>query len=165
LEKEKKFEEIVYQFKDKIESICKYYCQNPDDRKDIFQEILINIWNGLDRFKGKSTINTWVYRITVNTSLSFVSKSYYKKRKRLDNDIPEINTNNHTDSENWKITNLEIEINALPVIDRTLISLSVEGISIKEISEIVGISESNVKVKIHRIKKQLQQKLKDYKDE
>ena len=76
LEKEEKFNELVAQNTVRIQRICSYYNSDADDRKDMFQEVLINIWNSLDRFRGDSAINTWIYRIAVNTALSYTGKAY-----------------------------------------------------------------------------------------
>lgn len=74
--KEEHFKVIIAENGDKITRICRYYNPNTEDQKDMYQEILVNIWNSMDRFRGESSISTWIYRIAVNTSLSFTGKAF-----------------------------------------------------------------------------------------
>ena len=80
-EKEIKFTEIIAANKARIESICSYYAPNTDEQNDIYQEVLINIWKSLDNFRGDAAISTWIYRIAVNTALSYNGKAF--KRMEL----------------------------------------------------------------------------------
>jgi RNA polymerase sigma-70 factor (ECF subfamily) len=83
--KEEKFKQLVEDNKSKLLRICRYYAPSVEDQKDMYQEILINIWKSLDSFRGESQIATWIYRIAVNTSLGFAGKQY--KRMKLNVDI------------------------------------------------------------------------------
>ena len=165
MEKEEKFNSIVSENSIRIRRICSYYNANADDQKDMYQEILVNIWKSLDHFNGNSAISTWIYRIAVNTSLSYTGKAYKNMKLMIDADTQ--NLNSILDEENLDLKteqdkaleNLQIEMNLLSVIDKTLLSLLLEGLSMKEISDVVGITESNVKVKIHRIKTHLKKQL------
>jgi RNA polymerase sigma-70 factor (ECF subfamily) len=154
-EKEEKFKILIKESSDKILRICRYYSRTEDDAKDLYQEILINIWKSLDTFRGDSAISSWVYRIALNTSLGFASKQFKQLQFTLDIDI---NSLQILDSEHFiedKQTNIEelmVSLNQLSIIDKTIISLVLEELSTKEISEIIGITEPNVRVKIHRIK-------------
>lgn len=131
----------------------------------MYQEVLINIWKSLDQFKGKSAISTWVYRVAVNTSLSFTGKSYREMQLIINTDTQ--NLSSILDNEDLEIkrkeekqfNQLQNELNMLSVIDKALISLMLEGLSMREIADVIGINEPNVKVKIHRIKTQLKNKL------
>lgn len=162
--KEKQFNKLINDNGEKIQRICNYYSSNSEDQKDMYQEILTNIWKSLDSFKGNSAISTWIYRIAVNTSLGFTGKAF--KRMKL---LVNANTDNLSYlvdesfddkiKEEEQFNKLQIELNQLSVIDKSLISLMLEGVSMKEIASIIGITESNVKVKIHRIKDQLKSKL------
>lgn len=131
----------------------------------MYQEVLINIWKSLETFRGDSSISTWVYRVAVNTSLSFTSKSFKHMKLMVHADTQ--NLNSLLDEENLEeklkqeaqLNQLQTEINQLSVIDHVLISLLLEGQTMKEIAIIIGITEPNVKVKIHRIKTHLKTKL------
>lgn len=131
----------------------------------MYQEVLVNIWKSLDNFRGDSAISTWVYRVAVNTSLSFTGKSYKQMKLMVHSDTQ--NLSSIIDDENLEdklneeslFDNLQCELNLLSVIDKALISLMLEGLSMKEIGNVIGLSEANTKVKIHRIKAQLKTKL------
>ncbi len=165
--KEEKFNQIVHENKDRIQRICKYYNTNQTDQQDMYQEILVNIWNSLDNFRGEAALSTWLYRIAVNTSLSYTGKAYRQMKLIVNTDTENLNSIlEDTSLEEKKLqedqlNQLQTELNNLSVIDKALISLTLEGLSMKEIADVIGISEANVKVKIHRIKKQLKDKLTD----
>ncbi len=164
--KEEQFNTIVSENGDRIRNICRYYNSNVEDQKDMYQEVLVNIWKCLDNFKGNSAISTWVYRVAVNTSLSFTGKAFRRMKLIISAETTNLdlildNTNlqqKHTQEK--QLDRMQVELNQLSVIDKALISLMLEGLSMKEIAEVIGITEPNVKVKIHRVKTQLKEKLK-----
>lgn len=163
--KEERFNTIVAENKERIERICRYYVPNKEDQKDICQEILVNIWKSLEGFRGDSAISTWIYRIAVNTSLNYTGKSFKQMKLMVDVDTQNLSQLLDEDETNEKLMReayfqqLQMELNQLSVIDKTLVSLTLEGLSMKEIADVVGITEPNVKVKIHRIKQELKTKL------
>ena len=166
--KEEKFKKIISDYQDMIFRLCCSYVGDGDIRKDLYQNILLRLWKGLDTFENRSSISTWVYRISVNTSLDFLRTEFKKKSRSKYVDvnafeIADISNNFEEDlivSE--KIKFMYQCINKLGFIDKTIISLYLEDLSYREISEIVGISEKNVSVKLSRIKKKLNECLKDF---
>ena len=164
-DKEQRYNAIISENNDRIQRICRYYNSNIEDQKDMVQEVLINIWNSLDNFRGDSSISTWIYRVAVNTSLGFTGKKFKQMKLIVNTDTENLNT--ILDDETLETKKLEEnqfvqfqnELNLLSVIDKALMSLMLEGLSMKEISEVIGITEPNVKVKIHRIKTELKTKL------
>lgn len=165
MEKEAKFNEIVAENSVRIKRICSYYNSDLQDQKDMFQEVLVNIWKSLDGFKGASSINTWIYRIAVNTSLSYTGKTYRRMKLIVNTDTQNLCDVLDEDCigikqlQEKQFEMLQNALNMLSVIDKALISLMLEGLSMKDIASVIGISESNVKVKIHRIKAQLKKQL------
>jgi len=163
--KELRFKQIIEENKLRIDGICRYYSSNSEDRKDLYQEILVNIWKSLDKFRGDSAISTWIYRIAVNTSLSFAGKAYRNMNLSIDQTPQSLNILLDNDELELKqkkeqqLEALEAELNLLSIIDKALISLVLEGLSMREIADIIGLTEPNVKVKIHRIKETLKQQL------
>ncbi len=121
---------------------------------DLSQEVFINIWNKLDSFKGKSSHKTWVYRITVNTCLQYL-------RKEKNKIILPISKVVHTLVDEPKNTHanpnksLYDAIGQLNEVDRLIIMMVLEGQDYGDISEVLGVNPTNVRVKIHRIKKRL----------
>lgn len=164
--KEQKFKQVIEQNRERIQRICRYYAPRDEDQKDIYQEVLINIWKSLESFRGDSAISTWIYRITVNTSLSFTGKELQRLRLNVSSD--DVSLRNILDRESdepvaqereFRFGELESALNQLSVIDKLLISLMLEKLSSREIADIVGITEPNVRVKIHRIKETLRNQL------
>jgi RNA polymerase sigma-70 factor (ECF subfamily) len=161
--KETRFKQIIEENSQRINSICSYYNSNAEDRKDLHQEILVNIWKSLDKFRGDSAISTWIYRIAVNTSLSFNGKAYRHMNLNIESVPQSMNLllddeeMEHKVSEEHHFEELEAQLNMLSIIDKALITLVLEGCSMREIADIIGLTEPNVKVKIHRIKEQLKQ--------
>ena len=159
--KETQFKQIIEENGERILRICKYYHSNSDDQKDLYQEILVNIWKSLDRFRGDSKLSTWVYRVAINTTLSFTGKVDRKMKLIINKDLSNFNILFDEDEPFSKVeyeTNLDLlqtELNLLSIIDKTMISLMLEGLSTKEISDVIGLTEPNVRVKLHRIKEQL----------
>ena len=164
-QKEERFAEIVRQQHDKILRICQYYAPSQEDRKDIYQEILVNVWKSLDTFRGEASLATWIYRIAINTSLNFAGKEYRRLNLNVTNDMHNLHL--LTDDEEMaeqlnkeqQYEALQVHLNQLSVIDKAIMSLVLEGLSTKEIAEIIGITEPNVRVKIHRIKGLLRDQL------
>jgi RNA polymerase sigma-70 factor (ECF subfamily) len=165
--KEKKFQTIIKNYQDMIYRLCCSYVGNDEIRKDLYQNILIRLWKGMDSFENRASINTWIYRISVNTSLDFLRKEIRNKtRTEL------VDVNNYTiadrsaNQEDMLIFSEKTEIiyrciNAFSFVDKTIISLYLEDLSYREIAAIVGITEKNVGVKLTRIKKKLNRCLKD----
>ncbi len=160
LNKDTDFKKILEDNKDRIYRICCAYVLDRDDRDDLYQEIIINIWKNLDKFEGRSQISTWIYRIAVNTSLLHIKKA--GKRNSLHT---EINDNTHNlpednDKEEKIKTGSLIEklyecIQKLTELDRLIISMVLDELSYKEIADVTGINVSNAGVRINRIKKTL----------
>ena len=165
MSKEEKFRKVIEENDNRIKSVCRYYSKNQDKQNDIYQEILINIWKGLDSFRGDAQPGTWIYRIATNTAVGFVMKE--QKRLNIEVVLDDKNLKYFSEgheNQGWKgkenlLTELDNQINQLSVIDKILISLLLEDLSSREIAEIVGITEPNVRVKIHRIKSMLREKM------
>ncbi len=162
--KEQKFNQIVTENSELIKRICRYYNNNMQDQQDMYQEILINIWRSLDKFRGESKLSTFIYRIAVNVSITYATKSFKQSKLYVSADTDNLEelidypTEDKADEE-IQIQQLHTALNTLSVIDKALISLVLEGLSMKEIASVIGITEPNVKVKIHRIKNYLKEEL------
>lgn len=163
--KEEQFKKIVAENGDRITRICRYYNPDKEDQKDMVQEILVNIWNSLDKFRGESAISTWIYRIAINTSLSFTGKAFRHMKMQINTDQQNLNMLIEDDDLEAKLKQeadleqLQTQLNQLSVIDKALISLLLEGLSMREIADVIGLTEPNVKVKIHRIKEELKRNM------
>ena len=161
--KEQKFKKVYEQSKDKVYRLCLGFMGNKIDTDDLFQEVLIKVWNNLDTFRNESNIDTWIYRITTNTALLTLNRKTKLKKKEIDYqpNIPHYESDNlnSTDKEQ-EVKKLYKAISSLKEIDRIIIGLLLENCSYDDISNITGLKTSNVGVRINRIKKTLSKKLK-----
>ena len=156
--KEKQFEELVKQYKRTIYSVCYMFSRDNEEINDLFQEILVRLWLGFDQFEQRSSVNTWVYRIALNTAINSD-----KRAKRRLQTVPlstDINPYDPQDSSLEQVRQLYALINQLDVMDRGLVLLWLEGIGYDEIAAIMGITVANVGIKLHRIREKLVQKSK-----
>ena len=156
--KEMQFEELVKQYKRTIYSVCYMFSRDKEEINDLFQEILVRLWLGFDQFEQRSSVNTWVYRIALNTAINSD-----KRAKRRPQTVPlstDIDPYDPQDSSLEQVRQLYALINQLDVMDRGLVLLWLEGIGYDEIAAIMGITVANVGIKLHRIKEKLVQKSK-----
>lgn len=150
---ENEFAQTVREHKGTIYTICYMFSKNPEEVADLFQEILINLWNGFQKFRGDSNVRTWIYRVSLNTCIS----SERKKSRNRDT-LPlkmDINLFNDLDEDTKQIQMLRNRISKLGPFDRAIVLLWLENLSYDEIGAIVGISAKNVSVRLVRIKEQL----------
>jgi len=150
------FTNLIKENKDRIYRICCYYLADDEARKDLYQETLLNLWKGYKTFKGEASFSTWAFRITVNTALAFISKKKRFQKKNLKYaEVVEQNEDKTSISSKEAIDLLHQEISKLPLLDMIIISLVLEENSSKEIAAITGLTESNVRIRIHRAKEKL----------
>ena len=150
---EQEFTNLVKKHKGTIYTVCYMFAQDKDEVADLFQEILINIWNGIEKFREESSVRTWIWRISFNTCVS-----YERKKTRRVQTVPlsmDIDLFDDTMDDIKQIRMLHKRIGQLGPFDRVIVLLWLENISYAEIGEIVGISEKNVSVRLVRIKEQL----------
>lgn len=152
------FLKVLEQNQQKLFRICSVYSKNSEDTKDLLQEVLIQIWKSMPSFESKSSIETWIYRITLNTCLRFRS-NHIKKQERfvfMENmNNFNIQTKVEDKEQKEKLTQLKNCISTLNTADKAIITLYLETLPYKEISNITGLTENNIAVKIKRIKKKL----------
>jgi RNA polymerase sigma-70 factor (ECF subfamily) len=133
--------------------VVRAYAFGPEDQEDLFQEIALQLWKSVPGFQAHSAVTTWIYRVALNTALKWSGKQRHQKGSSTDPEVL-LPTSAY---ENEQVAWLYEQIARLSKVDRSLIILMLDGFSYREIAGIAGISESNVGVKIHRIKKQLAQ--------
>lgn len=151
-DKEAWFRRIIHENRDTIYAVCYMFSKDADEVDDLFQDVLINLWKGLDSFGGRSSVRTWIYRIALNTCISG-----QRKRKRQ-HSVPltmDINLFEDGDDDTLQVKILYERINSLGLYDRALILLWLDNMSYEEIGAVMGISEKNVSVRLVRIKEKL----------
>jgi len=149
------FEQLLKKNKGKIYRICKLYAVSPLEPQDLFQEVLYSIWKSISTFKGNSSIDTWIYRITLNVCLRSkqkLEKKYYKTvQLESIQFIPVEITLDINQQEKYNALTCCISI--LNEKNKSIIILYLEELKYKEIAEITGLTENHIAVRMKRIKK------------
>ena len=158
---QQEFLEKIESHKGMIFKVSKMYVDHQEDREDLYQEIVFQLWKSYQKFEGKSQFSTWLYRVSLNTALTFLK---FEKRKP-DNAILHENLDVAEELQDDKEVQLQLfykAVHELNPIEKALIFLFLEDQNHKEISENLGISEVNARVKLNRTKEKLQQIIKKY---
>ena len=159
--KEKEFLEKIEKHKGIIFKISKMYLENQEDREDLFQEIILQLWKSYQAFEGKSQFSTWLYRVSLNTAITFLKRDKKRTDKNELHENIDIEDEQNTDKE-LQTEFLYKAVQELNPIEKALIFLFLEGQNHKQISENMGITEVNARVKLNRTKEKLQQIIKNY---
>lgn len=166
-EKEKlNFEQIFSENKDKVYRLCKGFLGDTPEVDDLFQEIFIKVWNGLDKFRGEAQVSTWIYRIASNTALLYKKRSTKNKTAvRSQDDFSQLKIKMEDDSNEAKqaqekqLNQLLFCISKLEKTNRIIITMLLDDFSYKEIADVTGISVNYVGVRVNRIKTILKKEL------
>jgi len=149
-----------------IYKVARAFAASDADQQDLIQEILLQMWCSLPRFEGKARASTWIYRVALNTALAWRRKE--TKRRATQSPLIEIenfpgteaNSAQRLDREE-QVARLYDAIHQLPKVDAALVLLYLEDVSYREMAEVLGLSESNVGVKLNRAKKALAEFMKE----
>lgn len=162
MEKEK-FISVVKENQKLIYKICYSYCSDPENRKDLQQEILIQLWNSFTKFDGRVKISTWIYRIAMNTAISYYrnDNKHTSRNVPLDTAIISLSDNHYNPDQDQQVALLYKFIGKLNEIDKALILLYLDDNKYRDIADVLGITETNVATKISRIKKTLKEQFKN----
>lgn len=170
MELEQRFRDAIRENNQRIYGVCSYFFDDRSDRDDAYQESLIRIWQNLRSFRGNSLLSTWIYRVVVNTCLMHIRND--KRRKDLIGnglttetgmvaDHPADDDPGHQDR---KIAFIHQFISTLVTADKTLVSLYLEDFTTREMAEITGMSEVNVRVRLHRIREKIKNEWEEQQD-
>lgn len=162
----KDFLDLIEQHKRIIFKVCNSYCGHQESRKDLAQEIVIQLWKSFRKYDSKFKVSTWIYRIALNVAISF-----YRREKKYSSTTSITDTNvdfaDHTPSSpdmESDIAQLHQFIDQLDELHKALMILYLDNNSYKDISEVLGITETNVATKINRIKQKLKQQFETIKN-
>ncbi|MEO0527808.1 MAG: sigma-70 family RNA polymerase sigma factor [Bacteroidota bacterium] len=139
-----------------VHKVCSLYTNDRDSHKDLFQEITIQLWKAYPKFRGEAKFSTWMYRVALNTAITLYRKS--KKRIRTqdyDSVIYKIKSDEYDETQEQQLTLMYKAVKQLGDIDKALVFLYLEDKDYSEISETLGITEVNARVKMNRIKTKL----------
>lgn len=152
--KEAFFSEIFQKNSRKIYHLCYGYTGSSEAADDLMQETFMKVWQNLDKFRNQSMISTWIYRIAVNTCLSYLRTENRHPKEELTGKIIEDKPEETSDKKEQTAL-LYTCISKLEENERIIITMVLDEIPYPEIAEVSGISEGNLRVKIHRIKQKL----------
>lgn len=160
------FHDIITQHKGIFLKIARTYCRNIEDKQDLVQEMMIQVWRGLPRYDSHYPVSTWLYRVALNVAISF----YRKQRRRLPMAGPVLDETLVLADENpspqmEQVQLLEQFIASLNDLDKALILLYLDDKSYAEIAQIMGISVSNVGTKLGRVREKLRAKFEQHTNE
>ncbi len=150
------FQDIIDQHKGILYKVARIYCQNEEDRQDLIQEMMIQIWQSIHKYNSQFKISTWIYRISLNVAISYYrkSKTITSNQSFLEDQSAQQLSDDKTEREQ-QLNLLEQFVSELREIDKALMLLYLEDKSYNEIAEVLGMSVSNVGTKIGRIKDKL----------
>ncbi len=147
------FVELLEKHQNIVHKVCRLYTNNYDAHNDLFQEVAIQLWKAYPKFRGDSKFSTWMYRVALNTAITL-----YRKSKRTINTTEfdavqfKIKSEDYDDTEEQQLKLLYKAVQQLNDIEKALVFLYLEDKSYREISETMGISEVNARVKMNRVK-------------
>lgn len=152
-EKETRFMELIERYRHLIYKVCYMYAADGEHLKDLYQEVMANLWQGLDGFRSEAQPSTWIYRVTLNTCVSS-----YRKNRRMGDTIPlDLAADLEADTDD-RVTNLREMyrmISRLDKMDKAIIMLWLDEQSYDEIASVTGLTRSNVATRLHRIRQRL----------
>lgn len=150
--KKDEFETLARENKDTIYTVCYVFSKDQDEVADLYQETLINLWKGLPQLQPDGNVRGWVYRVALNTCISQGRKKKSRPTVRLTMDVDPFEP---SDGRSAQVDMLHRRISRLQPFDRAIVLLWLENISYDEIGKILGITTSNVSVRLVRIREQL----------
>ncbi|MEL6812073.1 MAG: sigma-70 family RNA polymerase sigma factor [Bacteroidota bacterium] len=143
-----------------IYKITRVYAKDKEDQKDLYQEIVYQLWKSFESFQGKSKVSTWMYRVALNTSIAHLNKQK-KSQQGVSMDFELLNLADEHDSiMEEQMNTLYAHIKKLNVVEKGLILLFLEGKSYEEIASITGFTVTNVGTRLGRIKQKLKTNIK-----
>jgi RNA polymerase sigma factor (sigma-70 family) len=137
-----------------IFKVCNMYCNNKEDKEDLFQDIVLQLWRSYPAFKGDSKVTTWMYRIAINNAITRLRRESRKEKFAALNEeaFRVVAEDNNIDE---SISQMYEAIKKLSEVERAITMLYMDDCSYKEMAEILGLSESNVGFKLNKIKARL----------
>lgn len=153
--KEKEFLEMLRTHRGILVKVCTMYCTDAESRRDLYQEIVLQLWKAASKFRAESKVSTWIYQIAVNTAITDFRRNRQKAlltswAEELNN-LPDDEMNHEQPLTEW----LQKAIFSLSDTEKALLMLYFDNKTSEEIAEILGISPVNVRVKMHRIQEKL----------
>lgn len=158
---EQEFSKRIQESQGIIHKVSRMYCDNEEHRKDLFQEILIQLWKSYPSFRGEAKFSTWMYRVAINVAIQDLRKT--KKKQQLffqTNQFKDTSEEKKSDVQNEKLKLMHSAVAKLNKVEKAIVMLHLDEKSNEEIAEIIGITQNYVRVKMNRIKTKLSKTVK-----
>ena len=155
--KEKEFSQLIKNNQGLIIKVSRLYTNTLEDEEDLFQEIVLQLWRSYDTFKGDSKISTWMYRVALNTAIIFFRKKTKSPQTDELQDFHYKDFLEDDDEKQQKVSLLYKVIKMLPNVERAIVMMYLDDLPYRDISENLGITEVNARVKMNRLKKTLKE--------
>jgi RNA polymerase sigma factor (sigma-70 family) len=153
---QQQFTQLIEVHKGILIKVCNLYCDDTEDRRDLLQEIVLQLWKAYPKFRQESQFSTWMYKVSLNTAISYFRKQERAPRKRqlalAEYELPDLNT---LAERNEKLTALQLAIEHLNRVEKGVVMLYLDEKTYEEIAAILGISVSNTGVILNRVKAKL----------
>ena len=147
---------LINQHRAMLHKVCNVYCHSEQDRQDMFQEIIIQLWKAYPNFRGDSKFSTWLYRIALNTAISDLRKQQRRVKMIYTEEAPfNISADDKDSEKEEQLQQLYKAIAGLGEIEKAIVMLYLEDKSYDEMEEILGINQNNLRVKMNRVKEKL----------
>lgn len=153
------FLKIVNKHRGQIGRLCRVYTRTEEDRSDLFQDILVQLWNSFPAFRGDSKVGTFIYKVAFNTACSYFKKEIKRADSMKQYCLESFGETDEGNETTEQICRLYEAISKLEPVERAVIMLYLDDMSAEETASVIGISVNNVNVKVHRIKAKLQRML------
>jgi RNA polymerase sigma factor (sigma-70 family) len=152
---QERFQTLVDGHKKILYKVCNSYCRNRDDREDLAQEIVVQMWQSFASFDKRYQFSTWMYRIALNVAISFYRRENTRSRHVLSDELQMLNAVDETATQTPDLQVLYELIERLEPLNKALVLLYLDGNSHLEIADVLGISETNVATRIGRLKESM----------
>lgn len=161
--KDADFLRLVRANETRLRKICRVYADGTEARRDLYQDILVELWRSIPSFNGDAKQSTWLYRVALNTALKHARSRDVRSRRSVDTNASTWESQHlYPDAQLEKKDRLDAlyqAINSLNPIDKALVTLYLEEVSYAEMARVLGMTENHVGVKLHRVKKKLASQL------
>jgi RNA polymerase sigma-70 factor (ECF subfamily) len=158
-DRDDKFVQLVRENDARLRKICRVYADDVEAQRDLYQDILVELWRSFSAFEGDAQPSTWLYRVALNTALSHDRSRAVRDEATLDPDHPVwangVSRPDERLDQDEKLDRLYAAIDRLDDVDKALVMMYLDEKSYREMADVLGLSESHVGVKLHRVKNKL----------
>ncbi len=156
---EKEFVRIIKEHQGLIYKVSALYTEQKHDRNDLYQEIVYQLWKSFDSFREEAKISTWMYRVALNTAIAYLNRKKRRGREVSLEVLPQVAAEHSAEILEERVKHLHREIENLNILEKGIILLLLEGKKYEEISEVTGLTSTNIGTRISRIKEKLKAKM------